>query len=68
MKSDKKTIAECERLVKEYFGGNVNKTLIWFKIKNPMLGGMAPLDMIKMGRAKKLLEMIKTARMENLRE
>jgi hypothetical protein len=37
------------------------KTMLWFKVPNPMLGDVAPRDMIKVGRFKKLLKFIQTA-------
>jgi hypothetical protein len=38
------------------------KTVLWFKVPNPLLGDVAPRDMIKLGRFKKLLKFIQTAR------
>jgi len=37
------------------------KTMLWFKVPNPMLGDVAPRDMIKVGRFKKLLKFIQSA-------
>jgi hypothetical protein len=44
-----------------------NKTIIWFFMPNPLLGGMTPRDMIRVGRFKKLLNFIQTALDENQR-
>ena len=44
--------------VKKYFGGDTEKTWAWFKARNPSLGGVSPLDMIKVGREKKLMLVI----------
>lgn len=44
-----------------------NKTIIWFFMPNPLLGGMSPRDMIRVGRFKKLLHFIQTALDENQR-
>lgn len=44
------------------------KTIIWFSMPNPLLGGMTPRDMIRVGRFKKLLNFIQTALDENQRE
>ncbi len=44
------------------------KTLLWFATPNPMLGGMTPRDMIRVGRFKKLLHFIQTALDENERD
>lgn len=38
-----------------------SKTILWFKVPNPLLGDVAPRDMIKVGRSKKLLKFIQTA-------
>lgn len=54
----------CE-LVAEYFNGDVEKTALWFKIKNPMLGGMSPRDMIRLGRYQKLIKLIQNALVGN---
>lgn len=44
------------------------KTIIWFFMPNPHLGGISPRDMIRIGRFKKLLTFIQTALDENQRE
>lgn len=44
-----------------------DKTMLWFSIPNPLLGDMAPRDMIRVGRFKKLLNFIQTAIEENQR-
>lgn len=44
------------------------KTIIWFSMPNPLLGGMTPRDMIRVGRFKKLLNFIQTALDENQRD
>lgn len=41
------------------------KTLLWFSIPNPLLGGATPRDMIVRGRASKLIEVIQQALGEN---
>ncbi len=43
------------------------KTLLWFSTSNPLLGEIAPRDMIRLGRFKKLLKFIQTALTENSR-
>lgn len=35
------------------------KTFLWFVTTNPLLGGCRPIDMILMGREKKLSDFIK---------
>ena len=43
------------------------KTILWFVTPNPLLGGMTPRDMIRVGRFKKLLNFIQVALSENER-
>jgi hypothetical protein len=52
-------------LVAEYFEGDAERTALWFTVKNPMLGEMSPRDMIRLGRAAKLLKFIMEAREAN---
>jgi hypothetical protein len=47
------------------FFNDQDKTILWFCIPNPQLGGMSPSDMIRVGRFKKLLIFIQTALDEN---
>ncbi len=47
-------IANTCELMAGYFQGDIKKTGLWFKIKNPALGGISPRDMIRYGRYKKL--------------
>lgn len=58
--------ATAINLVGEYFK-DANKTMLWFQIPNPQLGGMSPRDMIRVGRFKKLLRFVQTALDENSR-
>ncbi len=44
------------------------KTIIWYFMPNPLLGGMSPRDMIRVGRFKKLLNFIQTALDESQRD
>jgi hypothetical protein len=46
---------------------NKNKTGLWFRTPNPLLGNLPPIDMIRMGRVRKLLTVIQTAIDENTR-
>lgn len=52
-------------LVAGFFKNDQNKTMLWFIMPNPLLGGVSPRDMIRMGRFKKLLIFIQTALNEN---
>lgn len=47
-------IANICGLVAEFFEGDVAKTALWFKTKNPMLGDISPRDMIRFGRHSRL--------------
>lgn len=49
-------------LVLEYFKNDSEKTELWFFASNPMLGNLKPVDMIRMGRAVKLLKCIESMR------
>lgn len=58
-------IANICALVAEFFGGDVTKTALWFKTKNPSLGGISPRDMIRFGRYSKLQKFVLDALEEN---
>ena len=71
---DKKIPVELRERITEWataialvhgFFKDENKTMLWFKIPNPLLGDVAPRDMIKVGRFKKLLKFIQSALEEN---
>src|ERR1700756_2634198 len=47
-------IANICGLVAQFFAGDVAKTALWFKTANPLLGNIAPRDMIRYGRYEKL--------------
>lgn len=65
---EKEAIAKCFKLVDQYFKHDKVKIFAWFGTINPWLGNEKPIDMIKKGRAKKLLQFIETQKMENLWE
>lgn len=56
--------ATALNLVASFFN-DVEKTILWFHVPNPLLGNMSPRDMIRVGRFKKLLRFIQTALAEN---
>lgn len=58
-------IANICALVAEYFDGDQDKTVLWFKSPNPMLGNITPRDMIRFGRYKKLMAFVVEARKTN---
>jgi len=47
--------------VAKVFGGDVDKTLTWFKTRNPLMGDLSPRDMIRHGRFERLRKFILTA-------
>lgn len=51
-------------LVAQFFRDE-QKTILWFKTPNPLLGDIAPRDMIKIGRFKKLRQFILQALSDN---
>jgi hypothetical protein len=51
----------CE-MVAEFFKGDVVKTGMWLRTRNPMLGNISPRDMIRLGRFSKLMRFIQNAR------
>lgn len=51
-------IANICELVANNFNGDVEKTALWFRLENPMLGNISPKDMIRFGRYKKLRKFI----------
>ena len=53
--------ANLLNLVAQFFEGDVAKTTLWFKTSNPILGNIAPRDMIRFGRYQKLLKFILSA-------
>ena len=58
-------IANICGLVAQFFHGDTIKTSLWFKTKNPLLGGLSPRDMIRYGRYEKLRRFVMDALEEN---
>ncbi len=50
----------CEK-VAGYFKGNAQRTFLWFSLPNTLLGSISPLEMIKLGRYKKLYHFVHNA-------
>lgn len=46
-------------LVYRFFKGDTGKTYLWLNTPNPILGAIIPMRMMKSGRSKRLLQMIK---------
>lgn len=51
-------IGNIINLTASFFDGDLKKTSIWFKTKNPLLGDVSPRDMIRYGRYDKLQKFI----------
>lgn len=51
-------------LVAQFFKDE-QRTILWFKTSNPLLGDITPRDMIRIGRFKKLRQFILSALNEN---
>lgn len=57
-------IGSTINMVAQTFGGDPEKTAIWFRSKNPMLGDVSPRDMIRLGRYDRLRKFIINAMMQ----
>jgi predicted nucleotidyltransferase len=58
-------IANVAGLVAQFFHGDPVKTALWFKTKNPLLGEVAPRDMIRAGRYETLRRFVLEALKES---
>ena len=58
-------IANICELVAQHFAGNAQKTALWFRTKNPLLGDISPRDMIRFGRYERLRRFVNEALEEN---
>ena len=61
----RKELAKVRSLVQGFFGSK-EKTELWIKTANPLLGGVKPTDMIRWGRGARLIQFIKTQLAENV--
>lgn len=59
--------ANLINLVAGHFRGDAQKTALWFKVPNPLLGEISPRDMIRIGRYKKLISFVLNSLSENRR-
>lgn len=57
-------IGNTINMVAGMFDGDTNKTATWFKARNPLLGDIAPRDMIRLGRYERLRKFIINAMMQ----
>ena len=53
-----KEIANTINIVAEAFDGDADKTVAWFRARNPMLGDVSPRDVIRLGRYERLRKFI----------
>ncbi len=51
-------IAATINLVAKQFSGDPEKTVAWFRARNPLLGDVSPRDMIRLGRYDRLRRFI----------
>ena len=51
-------IANLCEVVAHNFGGDVEKTALWFEMKNPMLGDLSPRDMLLFQRHELLQNLV----------
>jgi predicted nucleotidyltransferase len=51
-------IANTCALVAQFFDGDLVKTALWFKTKNPLFGDVAPREMIREGRYEKVRQFV----------
>ena len=58
-------IAITINMVAKVFGGDVDKTVAWFRARNPLLGDISPRDMVRLGRFERLRKFIINAMMED---
>lgn len=54
-------IAMTVNLVAKFFDGDTEKTVLWFKARNPLLGDISPKEMIRLGRYERLRKFIVNA-------
>lgn len=59
-------VAHICAIVAGHFEGDIDKTALWFRTPNPMIGDISPRDMIRFGRYKRLLKFVMEARDANL--
>lgn len=56
-------LANTINIVAQAFGGDAEKTVAWFKARNPLLGDVSPRDMIRLSRYERLRKFIINAMM-----
>jgi len=58
MARNKEKEKEATKFLFDFFDGDISLIATWLDTKNPMIGNITPLEMIKRGRAKRLVKMI----------
>ena len=48
-------------MVAKFFDGDTDKTVLWFKARNSLLGDISPKEMIRLGRYERLRKFIVNA-------
>lgn len=51
-------VGNTMNMVARAFDGDVEKTVAWFRTRNPLLGDVSPRDMIRLGRYERLRKFI----------
>jgi hypothetical protein len=47
--------------VRAYFNGSIARTWLWFQTENNAFSGLTPLETIRRGKGKKVMDFINTA-------
>lgn len=63
-KKFKKDLKKYHRIVSKQLGSK-EKADVWFDTKNPLLGNVSPIEMIKSGRWEKLFKFIEVSSQGN---
>lgn len=58
-------IGAIANMVADVFEGDIAKTALWFRTKNPLLGDIAPREMVRLGRHDRLRRFIVNAIQED---
>ncbi len=58
--AENNTYKEIVKLLAGFFKNDKSKILVWMNTKIPLLAGQIPMEMISLGREKKLLKFIKS--------
>ena len=51
-------IAMTANMVAQFFCGDTDKAVLWFKARNPLLGDISPKEMIRLGQYERLRKFI----------